>query len=114
MIPLKPEHCAAAYDFLRAFPPFDKWRLPPAEAVEFRVKHLQDTYGEYRCEGRHVLTVSSALVSLPMTLIRVVAHEMVHLKQNMDGEETKSQHNAAFRRHAAKIAKLHGLDPKEF
>ena len=116
MIPLKPEHCAAAYDFLRAFPPFDKWRMPPVEAVVFRVRCLPErAYGEYIAEnGVHIITLSSLVISQPSTLLRTLAHEMIHLKQNVDGEETKAEHNASFKRHAARVSRLHGYDPREF
>ena len=114
MIPFTPKQCAAAYEFLRTLPPFCKWNLPPASEVVFRVKHLADCYGEYIFEGKHVITVSTAFVSQPLTLVRVMAHEMIHLRQAQHGEETKAQHNAAFRRQAARVCRLHGFDPKEF
>jgi hypothetical protein len=43
-----------------------------------------------------------------------MAHEMIHLHQRVTGMENSAQHNAAFRKLAAHVCRLHGFDPKAF
>jgi len=42
MLPLTPQMCAAVYDCLREFPPFSRWKLPPADEIEFRCTARND------------------------------------------------------------------------
>lgn len=117
MIPLKPDHAAAAYDFIRALPPCSRWGLPPADEVEFTIKHDPSIYGLYTRwlhDGVHIIVISSAVVGHTETLLASVAHEMVHLKQAKDRTETSGQHNAEWRRLAKTICRIHGFDPKAF
>jgi hypothetical protein len=114
MIALHPDHLEAIYDCLRAFPPFKRWRLPPGEEVHFAVTRAKDHVGSY-CAGAdgHVITASSEKVGHTDTLMRLVAHEMIHLYQEISGSANSAQHNAEFQRLAAQVAKYHGFDPKE-
>jgi SprT-like family protein len=114
MIPLHPKHLEALYDCLREFPPFKRWKLPPAEEVHFSVTRAKDRFGSYcKKENGHHITASSESVGHFYTLSRLVAHEMIHLAQEVAGVSSSSQHNADFKRRAALVAKVHGFDPKE-
>ena len=119
MLPLKPDIIAAMYSCLRLMPPFSRWRLPPAEEIEFRVNKQRDTMGEYSRYIRtsdHIVTISSATIGHFSTLAAVVSHEMIHLKQAIDKTESRrlSVHNVEFRRLARQVCKLHGWDYKAF
>jgi hypothetical protein len=46
-IQLTPERCAAVYECLRQFKPFNRWRLPSAKSVEFRTPQRADIMGEH-------------------------------------------------------------------
>jgi ribosomal protein S16 len=114
MFELTPHHVEAVYDCLRQFPPFKRWKLPAAEEVHFSVTRAKDRVGSY-CplgEGHHI-TASSEKIGHYDTLARLVAHEMVHMKLQIDGFPNWNLHGAAFTRYAASVARYHGFDPKE-
>ncbi len=110
---------AAVYECLRQFPPFSRWKLPPADEVEFRVSNQRNTMGEYTRYARtseHIVMVSSSTIGHFATLANVVAHEMVHLKQAIDKTEPQKVgwHNAEYRRLAKQVCRIHGWDYKAF
>ena len=111
---LTPERCAAIYECLRAFPPFDKWRLPPAEEVEFRTPNRKDIFGEYIEFDPHIITLSLTNIGHYETAHRVIAHEMLHLSQAIAGTRTKSQHNADWHKRARTVCRHMGWDYKAF
>jgi predicted SprT family Zn-dependent metalloprotease len=114
---LSPEILRAAYDFLRATPPFKRWKLPPPEFVEFSVNKAADTHGDYvlSANGTHRIRLSETLIGHTASLMCVMAHEMIHLHQAEAGTlRPKAHHGAEFKRLAARVCKLHGFDPKAF
>lgn len=115
-LPLSPDILRAAYDYLCATPPYRSWNLPDGEEVVFRVAKSTSHQGWYGREGgKHVICVSSAKIGRTISLIEVMAHEMVHLYQGDSRMETPgAEHNAAFRKLAARVCHAHGFDPKLF
>ena len=112
---LTPEILAAAYDYNKTWEPFNKWNFPDAEEVEFRVIKSTTVHGWYAMrDGKHIIAISARTVGFPTTLIRVMAHEMIHLHQQEAGMANAAQHNRAFQKLAERVAKIHGYDPKEF
>jgi hypothetical protein len=114
---LTPPRLAAAYMFLRATPPFSRWKLPLASEVEFRVIKQETVLGTHKVcprQGHHVITISGARVGHTMTLLCTMAHEMIHLYQLEVGTATAAEHNAEFRRLGKVVCRHHGFDPKEF
>jgi hypothetical protein len=112
---LTPQMLAAAYDFLRTSQPFSGWKLPESDAVAFTVNHHKYWFGSHQGAETCLITISDATVGHTSTLIRVMAHEMIHLRQYLHGEESrKISHNRDFRRKAALICKIHGFDEKAF
>lgn len=110
---LTPQILVAAYEFLRATPPFRGWKLPHADQVEFHVVRRPGLFGEYATEaGKHRIAVSCAMVGTTDTLLRTMAHEMTHLYQARCGRDPA--HGRDFARHARCIARHHGFDPKAF
>jgi hypothetical protein len=114
---LTPEMLVAAYEFLRVSAPFRAWKLPDADEVEFHVIGARDRRGHY-CTGEgalHCIAISAANVGHSETLIRTVAHEMLHLHQRERRSETPhTEHNAEFRRLARLVCVHHGFDPRAF
>ncbi len=118
-LPLSPDTLAAAYDYLRTTPPFNRWNLPDSEDVLFSVVKTPRDYGWYQWDGkRHTISASKASIGHTVTLMRLMAHEMIHLHLEETGMESKNRnnntHNAAFRKIAATVCRVHGLDPKAF
>ena len=114
---LTPELLEACYEFLRVTPPFRRWDLPENYAVKFRVGKTRSHLGDYRWDGprqRHMIMISGRRVAHTATLISVMAHEMIHLKQNCARTETYAEHNANFKRLAKIVCLHHGFDPLEF
>jgi hypothetical protein len=118
-LPLTPEMLAAGYEYLRASPPFRAWKLPPSVVVRFKVSRIASEFGRYQWDGeRHIISMSAKSIGQTETLLRYLAHEMIHLHLEATGQESKrggmNVHNAAFQRYAARVCKLHGFDPKAF
>ena len=112
---ITPQHCVATYDFLRQLKPFDRWKLPESDAIVFHIRNIIGTHGKYQHDGKeHNITISSALVDSPASLIDTMAHEMIHLYQEIRGTDNKSQHNAEFRRLSVQVCKEFLLDRKRF
>ena len=112
---LTPAMLEAAYEYLRSTPPFRGWRLPHADDVEFRITDAIDYMGLWEKNGvQHRISVSDRRVGHTKTLMVVMAHEMVHIRQDRDGTDKGPDHNDAFRKHARRICRVHGFDPKEF
>ena len=114
MLQITPHQLGAVYDCLRAFPPFRRWKLPPAEEVHFSVTRARDRFGSYCPRGAgHHITASSEKIGHYDTLARLVAHEMIHMKLQIEGHPGWHLHGSVFRRLAASVARYHGFDPKE-
>jgi hypothetical protein len=104
---------AAAYDFLRVTEPFKGWKLPEAEDVGFHVLRTRGHSADYSFEaGIHLIRVSAARNGHAASLLATMAHEMIHLRQQILGD--RGHHTALFRRLAARVCRIHGFDPKTF
>jgi hypothetical protein len=113
-LPLSPEMVEAAYEFLRATPPFNRWKLPPADEVIFHVTASHGYAGMYSNDGKHEIFISVHYVGFTDTLLRVLAHEIAHMRQFLGGVKSATlPHNKAFRDLTARVSKYHGFDPKE-
>jgi hypothetical protein len=116
MLIITPDIVEATYELLRVTPPFNKWRLPPGDAVEFRVTASCTMMGT--CDvhaAAPCIELSERLHGHLSTVLQTVAHEMLHLWQ--DGRRARRltvAHNAEFRRVAQRIARIHGFDPRTF
>ena len=112
---LSPEMLAAAYEFIRASQPFKGWKLPEADAVQFTVNAHKYWFGSHQGGPTCHISISESTVGHTATLIRVMAHEAIHLHQYQAGLESRStHHNADFRRRAALVCREHGFDEKAF
>jgi hypothetical protein len=105
----------AAYAFLSETPPFNKWNLPDCDDVEFRVVRDRGRFGWYRFDGaKHVVAISTSCVGQTDTLIRTMAHEMIHVHEEHSGSCSRSEHGPAFKRWAAQVCQVHGFDQRAF
>jgi hypothetical protein len=114
-LPLTPEMVESAYEFLKTTPPFNRWKLVPADEVAFHVTSARDYMGRYDFDGKsHSISISMRMVGHTDTLFRTLAHEVVHMRQVLRGiRPAVLPHNGEFKKMTARIAKYHGFDPKE-
>ena len=114
---LTPEMLEAAYAYLATTLPFRRWKLPPAEAVEFRVTRSRGDYGQcitiksggtFNC----VVEISSVKNKTGFDMIRTMGHEMVHVC--LDLLVVRAHHGAECKRRAAIVRRRHSWDPKAF
>lgn len=117
-IPLTVETLRAAYDYLNSTPPFNKWNLPDSEDLKFKVARDPNHFGWCTYwrgkKQRHVIAISSKCVGHTSSLMRIVAHEALHLHQYLTGQSKGGEHNAAFYKDAETICRIHGFDQKGF
>lgn len=110
-----PDTLRAAYDFLCETPPFNHWNLPDGDDVEFRVVRDRARFGWYLYENRrHIVALSSSLIGQTDTLMRIMAHEMVHVHERHSGACSPGHHGKTFNRFSAQVCKHHGFDLKAF
>lgn len=94
--------------------PFCNWSLPIAEEIIFVASNDTDAMGTYIYDDtkeKHVLTVSKAKNGHLETVIKTMAHEMIHMKRGNTSKWDK--HDAVFRRYAHQISKELGFDAQE-
>jgi hypothetical protein len=107
-LPLTPQRLAATYECLRVFPPFNRWKLPPASEVRFHVTRHKDRQADFYHDGRDHIRVSAHFVGRFDALAQAIAHEMVH--QHVGGYT----HGSEFKRAARSICRRFGWDEKLF
>lgn len=114
-LPLSPDVLRAAYDYLNVTEPFRRWNLPDGEDVVFKVLRSRVDCGCYwKTRGRHHIGISAMRTVRTVSLIETMAHEMVHLYEEITGIAGKAEHGAAFRHIAAIVCRRHGFDPALF
>lgn len=119
MLHLTPDILESLYETLRLTPPFRRWKLPEADEVEFHCVALGSTayedQADYHWNGtRHVIRVSPARHhTLPAALV-TVAHEMVHMREEILGVRSDVKHGASFHKLADQVCRAHGFDRGQF
>lgn len=114
-LPLTEEMLCAAYDFLCTTPPFKRWNLPDGEDIKFNISRSLRNFGHYEHVGPdHVISLSANGVGHTTTLMRIMAHEMIHLHEELTGMARPAQHTRMFWKLAARVCHFHGFDLKSF
>lgn len=99
------------YSLLRSMPPFNKWNLPPAHKIKFKVRHDLDLLGHMYMKP-FKMEIGTKHQEHFESVLTTVAHEMVHLSLFIDGCPSFNQHRKAFRMKTAQIGDLYGFDRK--
>ena len=105
------------YAMLYCCEPFSKWKLPLPEEVKFIVDYDPETMGTY-CydegnEHEHTITISASRCGFLETVIKTIAHEMIHASRSGTVSDAWLKHDASFRRKAHQIGVSCGFDPLE-
>jgi hypothetical protein len=104
--------CIAVYELLIQLPPIKAWRLPPSKDLIFVVRNMPDVYGMFEPDP-HKITISSAKHAHLDTVIRTMAHEMIHLHLYTRKDPLWDKHTKSFLDAAEKVSTTLGFDPKE-
>ena len=113
-----PARLRAVYVMLVQFPPFNRWSLPPAgEVVFYNITDPKD-HGAYNFEkGKHRIGVNGETCADLIHVERVMAHELVHLRQELLGRRPSTkddQHNREFYRMARLVCRNLGYQSEGF
>ena len=112
---IAPRHVRAAYELFRALPPYDRWRLPKPHKVRFSVYANGREYGRYEYDGRHHIKISRRNVRSFHALAITMAHELIHLRQQLAGTDSdESQHNREFVKLAKQACRALGFESAGF
>lgn len=118
---LTPHNLVAAYDYLKTTAPFNKWKLPHADGLEFRVTDHADRFGHMQDFPAHqnrcpVIAASAKMTTTTPVLLETIAHEMCHLKQYLDRGFRKGDHGhgPTFKRLAQAVCRSHGFNLSTF
>jgi hypothetical protein len=116
MISLTPLRLCAIYTCLKDFPPFNRWGLPDADSVEFRTTLRKDRHGDFTADTKEAHRI---MLSLPKhhhfdSAVKTMAHEMVHLSQEIAKTDSQTEHNADFMNRAKQVCKNFGFDEGQF
>lgn len=110
--PVTEKNCAIIYEMLAQLPPFARWKMPPSIEVEFEVYNDPLCYGEF--EPPNIIRISKRKVGHFETLVKTMAHEMLHQKLYVMKDPKWDAHDGKFEEYGVRIANLMGFDPKEF
>lgn len=99
------------YTLLTSSAVFSRKRLPTAEQVIFKVSHDLSRYGSYRYDGSHTITISGARCGHLITVMKTMAHEIIHLSRYRTDDWAK--HDTVFKQEAIRVATEFGFDPFE-
>lgn len=113
---ITPDMVEGAYRYLLTTLPFRRWALPHPDRIRFRVMVTRERWGHWNGtpEGDTLgeLAVSTGLTESTCQLTQVVAHEMVHIRQEACGY--RDHHGVHFGRLATLVCRRHGFDRSAF
>lgn len=111
-----PKNMRAAYVLLRQLPPFSRWKLPSADEVRFELVRDPTTAADYVALTKHRIRLHPHLHCTLEELLASVAHEMVHMRQQVLGRLPieGDGHNADFMRMAHQVSRALGFKVQGF
>lgn len=109
--------CSAAYRYLCETEPFVKWNMPDPEDITFKISRARDKFGEcgkWEDAPGMWCSISEHNIGTTDTLMRTMAHEMIHIHLDSKGMKDTSPHGRAFQACKRRVCAVHGWDPKAF
>ena len=111
---LTPSIIRNLYTAIYCMKPFHRWPMPLPEQIKFVIDQ-DEAMGSYLYDDgedyEHVITISEKKCGHLSTVIRVLAHECVHMSRWKT--QKWSHHDAEFRRRTKVISDELGFDPLE-
>ena len=120
---LTPRNLEAAYEYLITTAPFNKWKLPDADDLEFHVTSDKKRYGHLQAvtDTKYTKTANKLVIALSgihskttHTIMETMAHECCHLKRFLEGGHKAMTHGPRFKKLARAVCKAHGFDIRTF
>lgn len=111
---LTPDILESAYELLRTTPPFKAWKLPHPDDLAFTVSMDRTCHAKFHAwtNGEKQISVSAFYIKGFQELLPTMAHEMVHLRQEMTGHT--DGHGAWFQKWARLVCDRHGWNLATF
>ena len=115
MISVTAESIRGVYVMLSKMMPFKRWAVAPVEQVLFVATNSKEVYGEYTPDDDdfHIIRISGAKHGHLDTMIKTVAHEMIHMVLYRRRNKEWAEHDATFSAMAEQVCKYLGYDPRE-
>ena len=102
---LTPARLAALYTAVTTLAPFNKYKLPPAHKINFKVSRSKRLMGCYDRDCReHEITISSVLNTSISMVMETLCHEMTHLALEIRGEPDHGDHDSSWSAMATVVA----------
>jgi len=112
---LTPDILEAAYEFVRATPPFKGWHLPPGDQVEFFISRSRTHAADVQdIGGRWRIRVNDRWCGNYASLVKYMMHEMTHMSQGIGCPTEQALHGRDFLARAKAVCRIHHIDPKIF
>lgn len=112
---ITPKILEAIYLTLAKCEPYLKWDLPPSELCRFQIVDDHTVMATYEYDESlskpHIFSISQARCGHYDTVVRSMAHEMIHCSRHKSGKWTL--HDAMFKRRKTSVGIELGFDPKE-
>jgi hypothetical protein len=113
LIPITPETVKATYLYLLNFPPFSRWQMIKPERLTFLVVDYSSEYARY-APDRMEIRVSNVTVSKQQTLLKKMAHEMIHVHEHAVDRWSKKHDSAFFIKCRDQVCRHFDFDPADF
>ena len=123
LLNVNPDQLQCAYDFICTLEPFNLWAheengkpFPHSDTIEFRVTGdvAYWAWKQRKPNGTFIMAYSDHAPSQASNLVMYMAHELIHLYQDINKLETRAMHNRDFHARASRVCGIHGYDYKLF
>jgi len=107
---LTPEYLAKLYTTFAKLPPFDKYALPNANAIEWKVIKDKRVCGYFYADPLRI-EISSSYCKKFRILSETILHEMIHLAlYHCKRYEHYDEHKVEFYKLAVEVCKVYGFE----
>lgn len=94
-------------------PPFSGWKMPDEYRIKFSVTRSSRVFGDYNSDPDRVRISKTTCTNFD-DVIQAMAHEMLHLKLERDGDPDHSDHKGPWAKRAEEICTQFGWKLDEF
>jgi len=113
VLALTEKHVRAVYTALAMLPPYSKWKMPDEYRIELSVSRSNRAFGLYDSDP-HSISISCMQCRNFDDVIRTMAHEMLHLKLERDGDPDHSDHKGRWPEAVKEVCVYFGWNESEF